>query len=88
LQGSYGNDTNIYRESDVDVVIRYDGAFFNNANTLPAGQQAAFNAAHPGNGEYPYNSFKSDVEAALKLSFGSAVTVGNKAIKINVNAHG
>lgn len=28
LQGSYGNDTNIYAESDVDVVIRYDGAFF------------------------------------------------------------
>ena len=24
LQGSYGNDTNIYAESDVDVIIRLD----------------------------------------------------------------
>jgi tRNA nucleotidyltransferase (CCA-adding enzyme) len=28
LQGSYGNDTNIYAESDVDVVIRFDDVFF------------------------------------------------------------
>ena len=27
LQGSYGNDTNIYKESDVDVVIRLDSVF-------------------------------------------------------------
>ena len=27
LQGSYGNDTNIYAESDVDVVIRLDSIF-------------------------------------------------------------
>ena len=28
LQGSYGNDTNIYAESDVDIVIRLDDCFF------------------------------------------------------------
>jgi hypothetical protein len=27
LQGSYGNDTNIYAESDVDTVIRLDAIF-------------------------------------------------------------
>ena len=27
LQGSYGNDTNIYTESDVDIVIRLDDCF-------------------------------------------------------------
>lgn len=27
LQGSYGNDTNIYAESDVDVVIRLNSTF-------------------------------------------------------------
>jgi tRNA nucleotidyltransferase (CCA-adding enzyme) len=27
LQGSYGNDTNIYSESDVDIVIRLDTPF-------------------------------------------------------------
>ena len=28
LQGSYGNDTNIWAESDVDIVIRLDATFF------------------------------------------------------------
>jgi hypothetical protein len=28
LQGSYGNDTNIYAESDVDVVIRLDSVYY------------------------------------------------------------
>jgi hypothetical protein len=82
LQGSYGNDTNIHGDSDVDAVIRYDGAFFHNVHTLPASQQSAFNTAHPGEGNYPYSSFKTDVEAALKLSFGNAVKVGNKALKV------
>jgi hypothetical protein len=27
LQGSYGNDTNIYAESNVDIVIRLDSTF-------------------------------------------------------------
>lgn len=27
LQGSYGNDTNIYAESDVDIAIRLDNCF-------------------------------------------------------------
>src|SRR5580700_11338004 len=58
LQGSYGNDTNIYAESDVDVVIRYDGAFFHDINERPTDEQAAFNAAYPKNGTYSYNDFK------------------------------
>lgn len=33
LQGSYGNDTNVYAESDVDVVIRLDDLYF--SDTLP-----------------------------------------------------
>ena len=36
LQGSYGNDTNVLAESDVDVVIRYDGAFFHDVTALPS----------------------------------------------------
>ena len=46
LQGSYGNDTNIYAESDVDIVIRLD-----DANLLPANDVAAsiVGAGHPGN---------------------------------------
>ena len=60
LQGSYGNDTNIYAESDVDVVIRYDDAFFHDLTSLNATQQAAFNT-YFNNGSYLYTSFKNDV---------------------------
>lgn len=41
LQGSYGNDTNIYADSDVDVVIRLDSIFRGDRSQLPADQQAA-----------------------------------------------
>src|SRR5690349_2546334 len=52
LQGSYGNDTNIYAESDVDVVVRYDGAFFHDIDLRPDNEQAAFRAVYPENGTY------------------------------------
>lgn len=82
LQGSYGNDTNIYAESDVDVVIRYDGVFYHNIKELPADEQAAFEAAYPGNGTYPYSDFKGHVLQALKAKFENSVKPGTKAIKI------
>src|SRR5437870_12922760 len=63
LQGSYGNDTNIYAESDVDVVIRYDGAFFDDLSRLPPDQVAAYNGAFS-NGTYLYNDFKRHVQTA------------------------
>ena len=82
LQGSYGNDTNIYAESDVDVVIRYDGAFFHDINKRPADEQAAFNKAYS-SGTYPYADFKEHVRQALVSKFGSSVEPGAKAIRIN-----
>ena len=85
LQGSYGNDTNIYAESDVDVIIRYDGAFFHNIDERPAEEQAAFNTAHPGEGAYSYKDFKNHVVGALSAKFGNSVKPGTKAIKIEGN---
>ena len=32
LQGSYGNDTNVYRDSDVDIVICLNQSFFRSPN--------------------------------------------------------
>jgi hypothetical protein len=70
----------------VDVVIRYDGAFFHNADQLPAEQAAAFHAAYPGTGTYSYDSFKAQVRAALERTFkGSVKTGSKKAIKITAN---
>ena len=82
LQGSYGNDTNIYAESDVDVVIRYDGAFFHDIKDRPDDEQAAFNAAYPGKETYSYDAFKEHVRQALRAKFGNSVKPGTKAIRI------
>ena len=34
LQRSYGNDTNVYRDSDVDVVIRLNQTYYADTNWL------------------------------------------------------
>ena len=81
LQGSYGNDTNVYAESDVDVVIRLDDLYFSDTSGLNAEHAAAFNRAFVP-ATYLYNDFKTDVMAALRSSFGNGVSSGNKAIKI------
>ncbi len=87
LQGSYGNDTNIYAESDVDVVIRYDGAFFHDIKERPVDEQVVFNVAFPNSGTYGYNDFKEHVTKALRTKFDDAVKPGKKAIRIEGNGN-
>jgi len=84
LQGSYGNDTNIYSESDVDVVTHYTGAFFHDLSLLPTDQQSAFRDVFL-NGAYTFAKFRSDVEAALCEAFGVSVRPDTKAIKVCAN---
>jgi hypothetical protein len=81
LQGSYGNDTNIYSESDVDVVICLTASFYHDLSGLSVGERSAFAAAMP-DGDYSHDKFRRDVEAILRDAFGSAVQPGPKAIKI------
>ena len=87
LQGSYGNDTNIYAESDVDVVIRLDSIYHYDIDALTPAEQASFNAVLiPGT--YPYADFKAGVIAALVKSFGTAdVKPDKKAVKIKANGN-
>jgi hypothetical protein len=82
LQGSYGNDTNIYAESDVDVVIRLDATYYHDTSALTPQDLAVFNAAFfPA--DYPYRDFEADVVSALTRAFGGgAVEAGSKAVKI------
>jgi hypothetical protein len=77
LQGSYGNDTNIFAESDVDVVIRLDSVFYYDIDPLPADQQGAFRAVHPA-AAYTYSMFKTDVVKVLTDKFVGAVTADQK----------
>lgn len=81
LQGSYGNDTNIRSESDVDVVIQLKNTFQHNISELPQDQQAAFKAAYS-DATYTHANFKGDVLAVLKSKFGADISESEKAILI------
>ena len=81
LQGSYGNHTNIYAESDVDVVIRLDATCYYDVNDLTPADRDAFDATVSA-ANYGYAEFRADVLKALTAAFPGAVTPGKKAIKI------
>lgn len=81
LQGSYGNDTKIFKESDVDVVVRLDSIFTYDISSLPPPQKEAFKAAHP-DATYTHVDFQRDVLSVLSDRFGGDVEPGNKAIFI------
>lgn len=82
LQGSYGNDTNVARDSDVDVVCFITGTFASDAVYLPADQYAKFEREYPGTAPYSYKQYKADVTAWLQKKYGNGVRAGNKAIYI------
>ncbi len=82
LQGSYCNDTNIYAESDVDVVMCLKDAWDQNLDSLNENQKAAYLAAY-GDAEYGYAQFKKDVLTRLTTAFGADIDPsGKKAIRI------
>jgi hypothetical protein len=82
LQGSYANDTNVYAESDVDLVICLDSTFrYYLENLDEAEKQEYRNYVTPAT--YSYEEFKTAVVAHLRRRFGSgSVLVGNKALTI------
>jgi hypothetical protein len=84
LQGSYGNATNIYAESDVDIVIRLDDTFHSDLEQLTAEEQTAQQAAFE-DATYTHTDFKRDVMSVLTRQCGDAATEGDKAIKIEAN---
>ena len=84
LQGSYGNDTNIYAESDVDIVIRIDDCFFSDLDALSEEEKAAHKRALS-DATYTHVDFKRVVLSVLTTQYGSAVKAGDKAIAIDAN---
>lgn len=87
LQGSYGNDTNIYSESDVDTVIRLDSIFYGDVSGLSNEDLQAYRNAFSGSAaDYTFSEFKQGVVNRLTNAFGSSnVSAGNKAIAIKAN---
>lgn len=86
LQGSYGNDTNIYSESDVDVVIRLDSIMRSGLGALPQEQQEAYRSTFD-NATYTFDEFKRGVSTRLSNAFGNEqITPGGKAFNIKPNS--
>jgi hypothetical protein len=82
-QGSYRARTNVRRESDVDICIRYNTTFFPD---YPAGKtrEDFGNIA----GTMKFSDFKNMVESALIEHFGRAsVKRGNKAFDVHANTY-
>lgn len=83
LQGSYANDTNIYADSDVDIIIRLTSTYYRNTDDLQPAEQATYERDRiPAT--YELSEFKRDVAAWLSRHY-PGVTVGNKAIFIPGN---
>lgn len=84
LQGSYGNDTNIYAESDVDVVIRLDDVYYSDLEQLSSEDKDAYDQAFiPAT--YSYAEYKREVLRVLTDRFGTDVVAGDKAIAVAAN---
>lgn len=82
-QGSYRNNTNVRRESDVDVGILCYDAFFTD---LPENYTKEYFGLQ--DATYQYGQFKNEVGEALVSYFGSSsVHRGNKAFDIHENSY-
>ncbi len=83
-QGSYCNRTNVRTDSDVDICVLCNTSMFFD---LPDGTTSStFGIITPA--DYAYSTFKNDLEAALRLYFGTGfVTRGNKAFDIHENTY-
>ena len=86
LQGSYGNDTNIYAESDVDIAIKLKNCFQHGLSELPEDQKVAFKSSHS-DVIYTHANFKADVLSVLMGNYGADVDLGKKAITIAANGN-
>ncbi len=80
LQGSYGNDTNIEDESDVDIIIEMTNVYYYNIDLLTMEEQYRFRSEHPPS-NISINDFKKHVIDILESS-KYEYEVKNKCIKI------
>jgi len=80
LQGSYRNRTNIRGDSDVDVVVQLNSAFFEN---LPVNLRRQFGFR---DASYGWEEFRSDVLKALRNYYGPGrVREGRKSLKVQTS---
>lgn len=86
LQGSYRNNTNVRLNSDVDIVMRYDDAYYPDLQRLSEADKATYNAQRTFAG-YNFDQLKTDTQYALMAVFTTDVKRKNKCIQINGNTN-
>lgn len=84
LQGSYGNDTNVWKDSDVDIIIRLNQTFYSDLSSI---EHEAHNNFHKtyADASYGLHEFRAEVLDWLVKRFGPDVTPGKKAIFVKGN---
>lgn len=82
LQGSYANNTNVRRNSDVDIAVVQENIFRTKYRPGASRDDYGFSVVNPSS-----ISFKDEVEMVLKNKFGEEVKRGNKSIKIVGNSY-
>jgi hypothetical protein len=86
LQGSYANSTNIYGDSDVDVVVLYGDTFYKDMSALTPAQRIRHEAKFPP-ATYLWPRLRDDVLAALRAHYGNGgVRLGTKSIKVETGS--
>lgn len=83
VQGSYGNNTNVRVDSDVDVNVMLTSTFY---SCYPDGKNDSYYGFSKGT--ISYNEYKEQVVRALKNKFGAEnIELGNKSVKISSNSY-
>jgi len=82
LQGSFANNTNVRRESDVDIAIILESMFKPKYRTGTT--SSAYGHVDATDSLY---KFKDDVQKVLEYKFGDDVVRKDKSIKINGNTY-
>lgn len=86
LQGSYGNDTNIFSDSDVDIIARMGATYYFNIDNLSDASKFYFKS-NVTPIVYDFPSYKGLLLSHLKSTLGSDVNEGNKAIFVKENGN-
>ena len=85
VQGSYRNNVNVKKDSDVDLGILLTEVFKVDSHSREIIREVRKNYE---DSTYEYSTYKNDVQQALIDHFGKpAVTRGNKAISIKENTN-
>ncbi len=73
LHGSYASDTNIWADTDVDIVVQLNSVFVSNFTS----KQQKINAS------YRLSKFKSEIISTLQKKLGvHKIKIGNKSVKV------